>query len=213
MQMCICGIRQISSGCVELLTGEESAFFVRLDYISDGEIVERLCAARQDAPAIFDGAECDAILDAGLAYAAERAASNLLARAEQCRAGLSRKLLARRHCRHAIEQALDFLERQGCLSDARFASCWLRSHAITKNHGRSRLAAELASRGIAKDCAAAALDEFFSATDEELLCSRAYEKYRRCQSDPGKITAYLVRSGFSFKLIKKVAARSANDNF
>ena len=94
-----------------------------------------------------------------------------------------------------VEAALTYLEGRGYLSDLRFATAWLNTRKINHYEGRSRLAAELAARGIARDVASKALDEFFSENDEEEICRKAYEKLSKTKSDD-KLIAALVRSGF-----------------
>ena len=71
------------------------------------------------------------------------------------------------------------------------------------NHyeGRSRLAAELSSRGIARDVANKALDEFFNENDEDEICRKAYAKASKTKSGD-KLTAALIRQGFALKQIK-----------
>ena len=89
------------------------------------------------------------------------------------------------------------------MSDARFATAWLNTRRINHYEGRSRLSAELAARGIARDVANAALDEFFSENDEDEICRKAYEKAAKTKSGD-KLTAALIRQGFSIKQIKSV---------
>ena len=90
------------------------------------------------------------------------------------------------------------------MSDARYAVAWLNTRKINHYEGRSRLAAELAARGIARDVVSAALDEFFTENDEDELCRKAYEKLSKTKSGE-KLTAALVRQGFSMKQINWIA--------
>lgn len=186
------------SGMVKLTPEEGSAFFVRKEYLPEG-LFERL-----DVAAEFDETDTDSLLDAGLTCAVELKAVGYLARAEQSRFGLTRKLIEKKYEKKYVEAALTYLEGRGYLSDLRFATAWLNTRKINHFEGRSRLAAELAARGIARDVASAALDEFFSENDEDEICRKAYEKLSKSKSGE-KLTAALMRAGFTLKQIKIIS--------
>ncbi len=183
------------SGMFKLTPEEGSAFFVRKEYLPEG-LFERL-----DVGAEFGEEETDSLLDAGLTCAVELKAVGYLARAEQSRFGLTRKLIEKKYDKKYVEAALTYLEGRGYLSDLRFATAWLNTRKINHFEGRSRLAAELAARGIARDVAGKALDEFFTENDEDEICRKAYEKLSKSKSGE-KLTAALMRAGFSLKQIK-----------
>ena len=185
------------SGMFKLTPEEGSAFFVRKEYLPEG-LFERI-----DVGAEFGEVETDSLLDAGLTCAVELKAVGYLARAEQSRFGLTRKLIEKKYDKKYVEAALNYLEGRGYLSDLRFATAWLNTRRINHFEGRSRLAAELASRGIARDVAGKALDEFFTENDEEEICRKAYEKLSKSKSGE-KLTAALMRAGFSLKMINRV---------
>ncbi|MDE6736933.1 MAG: recombination regulator RecX, partial [Treponemataceae bacterium] len=139
---------------------------------------------------------------AGQAFVVEKKCESLLARCEQCRAGLERKMRQKGFDKEPVAYALDYLERRQFLDDARFAAAWLRSHAVSKCQGRARLAGELAARGISRDIAAAALDAFFAEYDEAALCRKAVAKATRAGRSGDKLVKYLLDSGFSYRLIR-----------
>lgn len=174
---------------------EGSAFYVRKDYLPDG-FFERI-----DVGSEFNEAETDSLLDAGLTCAVELKAVAYLARAEQSRFGLTRKLIEKKYDKKYVEAALSYLERRGYLSDLRYATAWLNTRCINHYEGRSRLSAELASRGISRDVAATALDEFFTEHNEDEICVKAYKKLSKNKSGD-KLTAALIRLGFSAKQIR-----------
>ena len=64
------------------------------------------------------------------------------------------------------------------------------------------MAAELAARGIGREVATVALDQFFTENDEEEICRRAVEKFKRQGKEGEKLTDALLRAGFSYKMIK-----------
>ena len=185
------------SGMFKLTPEEGSAFFVRKEYLPEG-LFERI-----DVGLEFDDEETDSLLDAGLTCAVELKAVGYLARAEQSRFGLTRKLIEKKYDKKYVEAALTYLEWRGYLSDLRFATAWLNTRKINHFEGRSRLSAELTARGIARDVAGKALDEFFTENDEDELCRKAYEKLSKSKADE-KLIAALLRSGFSMKQIKSI---------
>ena len=185
------------SGMFKVTPEEGSAFFVRKEYLPEG-LFERI-----DVGLEFDDEETDSLLDAGLTCAVELKAVGYLARAEQSRFGLTRKLIEKKYEKKYVEAALTYLEGRGYLSDLCYATAWLNTRKINHYEGRSRLAAELAARGIARDVAGKALDEFFTENDEDELCRKAYEKLSKSKADE-KLIAALLRSGFSMKQIKSI---------
>ena len=187
-----------NSGMFKVAPEEGSAFFVRKEYLPEG-LFERL-----DVGSEFDDEEADSLLDAGLTSAVELKAVSYLARAEQSRFGLTRKLIEKKYDKKYVEAALTYLEGRGYLSDLRYATAWLNTRAINHYEGRSRLSAELASRGISREVIAATLNDFFTEHDEDEICLKAYKKLLKTKSGD-KLTAALVRQGFSIKQIKNAA--------
>lgn len=185
------------SGMFKVAPEEGSAFYIRKEYLPEG-LFERL-----DIGAEFDDDETDSLLDAGLTCAVELKAVSYLARAEQSRFGLARKLIEKKYDKKYVEAALSYLEGRGYLSDLRFATAWLNTRKINHYEGKSRLAAELAARGIARDVANKALEEFFLENDEEEICRKAYEKLSKSKSGE-KLMAAMLRQGFTQKQIRNL---------
>ena len=144
------------------------------------------------------------------AAVATQKALALLARCEQCRAGLTKKLLAKGYGKDTVAGVLDALEEKGFLSDARFARAWLNSRRITKAEGRTRLLAELAARGISKEVSKKAVDDFFEEFDEEEICARAVQKYAARGYSGEKLLAALQRSGFAYKMAQAAIGKENN---
>ena len=145
------------------------------------------------------------------AAAATQKALSLLARCEQCRSGLERKLLQKGFSKGTVEGVLDALEEKGFLSDQRFARAWLNSRRIGHLEGRTRLLAELAARGIAKDVAKKAVDDFFEEFDEDEICARAVKKFLAQGKSGDKLVSAMTRAGFSFKMSQK-AIKNLEEN-
>ncbi len=185
------------SGMFKVAPEEGSAFYLRKEYLPEG-LFERL-----DVGVEFDDEEADSLMDAGLTCAVELKAVSFLARAEQSRFGLTRKLIEKKYDKKYVEAALTYLEGRGYLSDFRYATAWLNTRKINHYEGRSRLSAELAARGIAREVANKALDDFFTENNEDEICRKAYEKLSKTKSGD-KLTEALVRAGFPLKMIKRV---------
>lgn len=134
------------------------------------------------------------------AAAAAQKALALLARCEQCRSGLERKLLQKGFSKGTVEGVLDVLEERGLLDDLRFARAWLNSRRIGHQEGRTRLLAELGARGISKETSKKAVDDFFEEFNEEEICARAVKKFLSRGYQGDKLMAAMTRAGFSYKM-------------
>lgn len=180
------------------LETDETKFFIRPEYIPNipFDSIE---------PGVeFTDEQADALADAGLASLVELKAVEYLARAEQSRFGLSRKLLEKKYEKKYVDMALTLLEAKGYLSDQRFSSAWLNSRKINHYEGKTKLMAELQSRGISKEVAQKAVAVFFEENDEEEICAKAYERFVKRGKEGEKLTEALMQAGFSYKLIKSV---------
>ena len=185
------------SGMFKVAPEEGSAFYVRAEYLPEG-LFNKI-----DVGVEFDENETDCLLDAGLTCAVELKAVSYLARAEQSRFGLTRKLIEKKYDKKYVEAAMSYLELRGYLSDLRYATAWLNTRKTNHYEGRSRLSAELAIRGIARDVANKALDNFFAENDEDEICRKAYEKLSKSKSGE-KLTAAMLRQGFTQKQIRNL---------
>lgn len=184
--------RQISWDCVQVALSMGSSFFVRTCYL------QRLPAHELVAERWLSDEELEDLLEAGLVFAAEKAAVGYLERSEQSRHLLAMKLKRKGHEDESIRRSLDYLEERGYLSDGRFARAWLRNRAINHAEGRIRLLAGLLSKGIDRKTASQALDEYFETMDHGLVLERAIEKCRRLGKSREATEKYLLRKGFSY---------------
>ncbi len=194
--MVIYGTEQVSPEVIKINSSAGLAFFIRTIYLKSVQAEHIVINAE-----FTDEDEKD-IIDAGMCYAAEAKATEYLARAEQCRFKLTQKLSAKKYEKQYIDAALDYLESKDYLNDRRFALFWLNDRKLNHAEGRTKLNAELLSRGIKKDDARAALDDFFAANDEQELCCRALQKCLRTKKESDKIVRTLLSLGFSYKIIK-----------
>ncbi len=127
-----------------------------------------------------------------------------LARCEQCRFSLERKLEKKEFSPEDIKEALDYLEANNYLSDERYAETWVRSHCAFKPMGAMRLIRELRMKGLSNEIAKRTVAAFFETVDESVLCRQAYQKLSRKLKNEQKIIKSLADSGFSYKMIQSV---------
>ena len=213
--MVIYAVQEVLSGCLKISTNEEPPFFIREVYLRSMPL-EKLTnlitysLSKEAEPLTLTEEETEEIIEAKNAFLCEKAALNYVARAEQGRFLLSRKLEAKGFDKNSISKALDYMEEKGYIDDARFALSWLHSRA-GKNEGRLKLSNELLARGIKKDVAKSVLDDFFEENDEKEKCEKEYKKLlskglkgENDEKFEKKIYDRLVRLGFSSKIIREV---------
>ena len=190
---------------MEITAVSGPSFFLRSIYLSHVKIEEITEGAS------FTEEKEEDIVNAGLCFAAEQKALDYLNRSEQYRMGLTSKLLSKGFDKLSIEKALDYLEGKKYLDDRRFARIWLNNRRITHAEGRIKLQNELASRGIKREFIKEALDEFFEENPEEQLCLRAYSKCMKIKKSQEKTIAYLLKNGFTLKLITETGKLYATE--
>ena len=132
------------------------------------------------------------------------AAARSLARCEQCRAGLERKLIQKEFDAASIKAALDFLEEKKYLDDARYASFWIRNCCASKPRGSIRLVRDLCARGVSRQVALDAVKSYFETVDEYEMCAEALKSLLKKNKNEKKIIKSLADSGFSYKIIQRV---------
>ena len=138
---------------------------------------------------------------------AEKTALRLIARAEQCTNGLSRKLERRGHDPAAICEVISNLCEKNLLDDNRYARLWLQSR-IRLTRTPRRLLSSLCARGIDRNDAEAALKTVLSEEGAETaLIERFARKYARKidkNKDNARSLKFLLKSeGFSITVIRQ----------
>lgn len=133
-------------------------------------------------------------------------ALSLLSRREHSRSELKQKLYSTDSSSDEINTLLDEFENAGWLSDARFASSYVRANL--ERFGASRLKNELRQRGVSDGDIQAALAE---ATEIETDLSRAQTIWQKKfaappldAADKGRQVRFLQARGFSFDVIRQV---------
>jgi regulatory protein len=134
-------------------------------------------------PASAEGREITAVEEEAFRGAsawlrAEKAALRLIARAEQCTAGLSRKLEKRGHDRTCVNAVISRLSALSLLDDSRYACLWLESRLRLARSPR-RLLISLCARGIDRDDAQAAMKKVLNEEVEISMIARFVKKYAK----------------------------------
>lgn len=135
----------------------------------------------------------------------------LLARREHSRAELSAKLIQRGFEQAEIGQALDRLEAEDALNEARFAGQYVRLR-LRQGYGPARIRADLAARGVDGAALEAALAAEGEADDDEHWLERAEAARRRRfgaevpgdYDERARQARFLERRGFPAALIARV---------
>jgi regulatory protein len=139
---------------------------------------------------------------------AERAASRLIARAEQCSRGLCRKLEKRGFQALCVNAVISRLLELALIDDRRFARLWLESKMRLARSPR-RLLVSLCARGIDRDDAEAALKEVLDEETEMALLSRFIKKAFKKNNNIGEtalkqLKFKLKNEGFSNQAIARL---------
>ena len=133
------------------------------------------------------------------------AAIRLLARREYARAELAERLIARGAVRAEVEQVLDELERNGYLSDARFAQAVVAQKA--GRYGKRAIAHELRQKHVepaaARDALAAIAqtDELAEAT---ALWQRRFGSPPQDEREKARHVRFLLARGYGMAIALKV---------
>ena len=176
------------------------SFFLRAAYLNDAQFIIDFDDLEPNTQVSSEISE--KILDAALAFSAEHAAVSYLERAEHSTELLRRKLKQKGHSDTAIQKALEYAQNRNWLSDERYAGAFLRNRSIRKAEGRTRLLAELAVRGISRDTAEKAVEEFFAQKSEASLLEKAAAKLKKQGKTKEQAQQALIRLGFSWSDIK-----------
>ena len=192
-------IETTPSGIVKVTTPTGSIFLLRQFYLEHSRVEDFYVGK------VFTENDLAALdlLESTLCLVVENAAMNYLNRSEHSRFLLEQKLRKKQYGKEEIRRALDYLESENLLSDSRYALAWLRTRRITKSEGRTKLLGELMSRGIDKNTANEALEEFYSEFSEEEMLEKAMYSLQKKGFSGDELYSALIKKGFSPKTIKK----------
>jgi regulatory protein len=132
-------------------------------------------------------------------------ALDLLGRAPHTTVSLRLKLLKRGFDARIIGQILQSLSEQGHLDDRRFAESWLQSRAERRPEGRAALLAGLLRKGIGREIAEQAVNDYMSPAVEEEHALRALQKLKRLgETDRVRLMRKLRARGFPYPVIRRI---------
>lgn len=154
------------------------------------------------------GSIVDLIYTASRCFLAECKAMNILNYAENSRFMVEQKLAKRGFLKDEISKALDYLETQNFLSDARFAKSYLRSRLKRSNEGKKLLLSKLLEKGVSYSLSKKTIDETFKNYSEKDICMQALEKQLKKKVSREKVYSRLLAKGFSYASIKAVLQES-----
>jgi regulatory protein len=147
--------------------------------------------------------EATALRVAADCFRAERAGLRLVARAEQTRAGLSRKLEQRGHGGTCVKAAVAYLAEREIVDDRRFAERWIQSRLYRGADSPLRLINGLCQRGIDRGVAREACKSALGFEREmELLGKFMAKRYPGADPADRLIRGQLKREGFSAKTLE-----------
>ncbi len=137
-------------------------------------------------------------------------ALHMLGRRELSEKQLRDRLHDREHSAEDIDRAIQLLQENRAVDDARVAAAYVRTAIKIKGRGRLRIQHELREIGIPNDVAAQALAEAFGETDERGLITRALQKKLRGKpkiqdtAEYARVYQFLMRQGFSSAAVTAV---------
>ncbi len=177
-----------------------SLFSLRLSYLHNSHQDSSLYII--DNPITDEHAE-DLRAAAGC-YRCERAALQLVARAEQSSLGIKQKLEKRGQPPEYIGQVLDRLTTLEIIDDARYSERWLASRVNQLNGSPLRLLFGLCSRGINRDIASRAVKSALTPDTEYELMQSYIRKKRLSRDDVFLFKRKLQSEGFSKASINRL---------
>ncbi len=139
----------------------------------------------------------------------------MLARRELSESQVRQRLARRGHDQDAVEVAVSRLKDERAIDDARVAEAIARTEVVRKSRGKRRVTQRIESVGIARSTARRAVDEAFSAIDEDSLLETALARRLRAtetiadDAEFGRLYRYLVAQGFEIDAVMRaLKARS-----
>ena len=185
----------------------------RVSIFVDGEFV---VGAHEDVAAAlnlrvgqsFDGERLAGLVRAETARKARESALRLLSYRERTHSEIRTRLIGNNYPEDVVDEVIDQLAGIGLLDDGKFSRDYVEARKRSRPMGRTRLARELASKGVEK----AAIEEALEGVDEDagtewltrwlLVSSR--NPIRAIRTARSRIGSMLARRGFCWDVISKV---------
>lgn len=128
---------------------------------------------------------------------------------KECRDYLRRKIFERKLDKNYIDKIVEKLKDKRYLDDCRFAEWYVENRFSKKGVSVKRLKIELLKKGVSKDIIEQVLRDSSRNDREEL--EKMIAKKRSRYPDDEKLTAYLVRQGFPYDLVREMVRSCGTD--
>lgn len=128
---------------------------------------------------------------------------------KECRDYLRRKIFERKLDKNYIDKIIEKLNDKRYLDDCRFAEWYVENRFSKKGVSVKRLKIELLKKGVSKDIVEQVLKNSSRNDREEL--EKMIAKKRSRYTDDEKLTAYLVRQGFPYDLVRELVQSCGTD--
>jgi len=128
---------------------------------------------------------------------------------KECRDYLRRKIFERKLDKNYIDKIVEKLNGKRYLDDCRFAEWYVENRFSKKGVSVKRLKIELLKKGVSKDIVEQVLKDSSRNDREEL--EKMIAKKRSRYPDDEKLTAYLVRQGFPYDLVRELVQSCGTD--
>ena len=139
----------------------------------------------------------------------------ILSRRELSEAQVRQRLARKKHDADAIDAAIARLRAERAIDDARVAEAIARTETSVRRRGKLRVRMQIQQAGISKEIAKRAIDEVFSAIDDDALIEASLRKRLRGRDtieddrEFQRLYRYLIAQGFEHERIMRVlSARS-----
>lgn len=171
-----------------LYKGELSRYQIREDEELDPEVYEE-------------------ILNTVVLKRAKARALHLLNDMGRTEAQLKAKLRQGGYLEETVEEAIGYVKSFGYLNDREYARSFIEGRKDKKS--RKELFGALLKKGIAKDEAEEALDEYYCQEDsgaaiKAILRKKKFEPETACRAEKQKMGGYLMRKGFRYEEICRI---------
>jgi regulatory protein len=160
---------------------------------------------------VIDPSDIDARALAVEPEEARARAYRLLAYRERSSTELADTLLADGYPSSVVSELTEDLVRSGLVDDERFARMLAHSLVSVRGLGRQRALREMARKGVPDDLAMRELDECAPIPDERTRALNAATRAVRSSDSVDRLTARLVRRGFSFGDARDAAESAISD--
>ncbi len=140
---------------------------------------------------------------------AKKRAMHLLEKQDRTRKNLSDKLRESGYPMRAVEEAVSYVESYHYIDDDRYARNYIRYHQEGKS--RRRIYEDLYKKGIAKEVIEQAIEEEYSASEEDqiiaLLEKKHYDASTVDMKEKSRIYRFLLGRGFSYQTIDRILSK------